>query len=80
MIAAVAPANVELPLYNEFRVKKYVPIGIVTIANVKPNSLNITDEGTAGAILDESEVLFSSPLSRNVFSSDTILLEVMARV
>jgi len=31
------------PLYNELRVKKYVPIGIVTIANVNPNSLNITD-------------------------------------
>ena len=31
------------PLYNELRVKKYVPIGIVIIANVKPSSLNITD-------------------------------------
>ena len=31
------------PLYNGLRVKKYVPIGIVTIANVNPNSLNITD-------------------------------------
>jgi len=60
MSAAKPPAHVALPLKTKLTVKKYVPIGSVIMANVKLINFQITEDGTAGEVLDGSGAAFPS--------------------
>lgn len=52
MMAAEAPAYVELPLKIALRLTKYVEMGTVTSRKVKRSNFAITEPGTAGRMSD----------------------------